>query len=164
MELRPERVVDRALELLRTVPYVHLATAGSTDVNVRQVQLLAVDDDATVWFMTSPRSRKAAEMRVSGRATLATDDAGTFTAVAAPGAVELIDDPVQLEARWDEQLRRFFPDGPTGGDCVLVRITIDRIEVIDFAGGITPPPFGLVPAVAVRDGDRWELVPAVRDD
>ncbi|MEO1062298.1 MAG: pyridoxamine 5'-phosphate oxidase family protein [Actinomycetota bacterium] len=164
MELRPERVVDRALELLRTVPYVHVATAGSTDVNVRQVQLLAVDDDGTAWFMTSPRSRKAAEMRVSGRATLATDDAGTFTAIAAAGTTELIDEPAQLEARWIEELARFFPDGPTGGDCVLVRIVLDRIEVIDFAGGITPPPFGLVPAVAVRDGDGWRVVPAERND
>lgn len=164
MDLRPDRVLERARELLRDAPYVHLATTGVDDVHVRQVQLLAVDDDLTAWFMTSPRSRKAAEMRVAGRATLATDDAGTFTAMSAMGTAELITDEAQLQDRWIEELRRFFPDGPTGGDCVLVRVAVERIEVIDFAGGITPPPFGLVPAVAVRSGDGWELVTADRDD
>ncbi len=164
MDLRPDRVVERAREVLRTTPYVHVATAGVQDVHVRQVQLLSVEDDLTTWFMTSPRSRKASEIRVAGRATLAADDAGTFTAIAAMGSAELVDDPVQLEERWIEELRRFYPDGPTGGDCVLIRVAVDRVEVIDFAGGITPEPFGLVPAVAVRSGDGWELVAADRDD
>ena len=164
MDLQPDRVVERAREVLRTKHYVQLATAGVTDVHVRQVQLLDVEDDLTVWFITSPRSRKAAEIRVTGRATLAADDEGTFTSVSVIGAAELIDDPVQLQDRWIDELERFYPDGPTGGDCVLVRIRTGRVEVIDFAGGITPPPFGLVPAVAVRADDGWELVVAERDD
>lgn len=164
MDLQPDRVVERAREVLRVKHYVQLATAGAQDVHVRQVQLLDVDDDLSAWFVTSPRSRKAAEIRVTGRATLAADDADTFTSVSAIGAAELIDDPVQLQERWIDELGRFYPDGPTGGDCVLVRIAVERVEVIDFAGGITPPPFGLVPAVAVRAGDGWEVVAADRDD
>ncbi|MEM8902317.1 MAG: pyridoxamine 5'-phosphate oxidase family protein [Actinomycetota bacterium] len=164
MDLRPERVLERARDLLRSAAYVHLATAGSRDVHVRQVQLLDVDDDLTTWFMTSPRSRKVAEMRVVGRATLATDDAATFSATAVSGSIEIIDDPAQLTERWIDELGRFFPAGPTGGDCVLVRVEVDRAEVIDFAGGITPPPFGLVPAVVQRSGDRWEVVAAERSE
>jgi hypothetical protein len=55
-----------AVALLRANPYGFLITTTTTivvgGIHSRLVQHLRVDDDATVWIGTSPRSRKAADV------------------------------------------------------------------------------------------------------
>ena len=46
---------------------------------------------------------------------------------------------------------------PDGDDYVLVKFIPLRIELMSFASGVLPKPYGLKPAAVVRSEDLWIL-------
>jgi general stress protein 26 len=155
-------VCRRAVGLLRANPYGFLVTISDTGrPHARLVQHLAVDDDATIWIGTSPRSRKAADIAHHAEVTYAVEDRGKFAYAAVSGTASLIADEASRRRYWEKGLRAFFPGGPAGEDFVIIRISGARIELMDFADGIHPDPYGLVPALAMHR-EAWQLEPADR--
>ncbi|MFF7249177.1 pyridoxamine 5'-phosphate oxidase family protein [Embleya sp. NPDC008237] len=116
--------------------------------NVRLVQHLAVDDDATIRIGTSPRSRKAIDLVARPEVSYSVEDRAAVAYATFYGRAELICTGPELMDHWDETLRPFFPAGPTGGDFALIRLVPHRVELIDFTAGIHPDPYGLVSAVS----------------
>ncbi|MDQ3738211.1 MAG: pyridoxamine 5'-phosphate oxidase family protein [Actinomycetota bacterium] len=149
-------VLRVARELLGAVPYVLVCTARAQDVHARQVQLLETTDDLVLSFGTSPRSRKVADIHRTGRATIVAEVQERFAYVSISGVATVVDDETARRRLWIEELATFFTDGPLGDDFVIVRFHAERVEVMDFSEDVTPDPFGLVPAVLVRNGDGWE--------
>ncbi|WP_137994091.1 pyridoxamine 5'-phosphate oxidase family protein [Streptomyces vilmorinianum] len=170
---QPTDVLALAVSTARRNPYGFLAsTSTSTSTSagdaghphVRLTQHLAVDDDATVWIGTSPRSRKAAEVAGAPETAYAIEDRAAFSYVTFYGRARLVDDRARCLELWDDELGlRFFPDGPTGGDFVLLELVPHRIEVVDFSARVHPDPYGLVPAVIEKAGTGWEPRLAERD-
>ena len=159
-----DELVGTALELLRGNPYGFLTTVAGGVPHTRLVQHLAVDDDATVWVGTSPRSRKAAEVAAGGQVSYAVEDRAAFAYVTAVGTAAVVRDEEERAARWQDGLEAFFPGGPRGDDFVLLRLSPARLELMSFAHRIHPDPYGLVPAVLVRSGNGWVTAPAQRSD
>jgi general stress protein 26 len=150
-------LLANVLSLLRRTPYGFLIShAGDGGVSARLVQHLAVEDDGRTWIGTSPRSRKVQEIDMNPEVAYACEDRTSFAYVSLVGRARLVDDDDQRVARWNDGLATFFPDGPTGGDFVLVEVVPRRIEIMDFARAVHPEPLGLVPAVLVRRGHGWE--------
>ena len=112
-------------------------------------------DPWTRWFLAKPGSRKAAEIRRAGRATLAYQHGSGDAYVALCGRAELLDDRSEVEAR----LRPVDdPDGSAAARLVAVRVTADRVEV--HVRGVTAEPWGRNRTLLERDGDgAWRLVP-----
>ena len=148
-------LVPLAVQIMRDIPYGFLISPGSPPT-ARLVQHLFVSDDAAVWIGTSPRSRKAQSIAADGTATYAVEDRTRFAYVSVSGPAVGVDD---LEARcslWEEGLRAFFPEGPDGDDFTLIQLVPDNVEVMSFADGVHPDPYGLVPAIAERRDDTWQ--------
>lgn len=154
-------LVPLAVEIIRSAPYGFLVTSGLPP-KARLVQHLRVDDEAVVWIGTSPRSRKAHAVATEGVATYVVEDLARFAYVSVAGAADLVDDVLMRKELWEEGLRSFFPAGPEGDDFVLVRVKPDVVEVMSFADGVHPDPYGLVPSVAERSGGGWHEVEATR--
>ncbi|MYW01942.1 pyridoxamine 5'-phosphate oxidase family protein [Streptomyces sp. SID3343] len=151
-------MLDAAVRIVRARPYGSLATTDADGrPRVRIVQHLAVEDDATVWFGTSPRTRKAAELTARPEVcySVLRDDGKASAYAALYARAEVIADPAELRARWIDELAPFFPAGPAGGDIVLVRLAPHRVEVLDFGAGIHPDPFGLAAAITERGPGGW---------
>lgn len=150
-------VVALALDLLRTAPYgflvTHPVSAGAP--HARLVQHVDVTDEMVLRVGTSPRSRKVDELVVSPRAAYAVEERSRFAAVVAEGTAQVLDEVELRRAVWDPGFVAFFPDGPEGDDFVVVELRADRLKLLDFSLGLAPPPYGLVPAVAVRSADGW---------
>ena len=72
------------------------------------------------------------------------------------GTVEVVTDLGARKRLWRDDWTRYFPDGPTEG-YVLLKVTPTRIEVLDFAHEVAPPPFGAVPAALERSADTWRM-------
>ncbi len=157
-------LIALATELLRTNPYGFLVTDGTGGPHARLVQHLAVEDDLTIWVGTSPRSRKAQEIGSGGRAAFAVEDRSAFAYVSLTGPARVVADEDERAARWVAGLETFFPEGPQGDDFVLIALRPERVELMDFAAGVHPDPYGLVPAVLVRDGTGWRSAAAERDE
>lgn len=162
MTLEPTGLMKIALDTLRGHPFGFLSTLGRDRVHTRLVEHLAVDDDATVWLGTSPRSRKTAQIACRPEVTYAVEDRDGVGAVTVQARAEVVGDEQARVARWEDGLLAFFPDGPRGDDFVLLRLRPYRVELMSFAHGVHPEPYGLVPAVIAWDGEGWRTVPAER--
>ncbi len=152
-------------ELLASNPYGFLVSHGSGG-HTRLVHHLGESGGSEVWIGTSPRSRKAADVRAVPGVTYAVEDRNRFAYVALYADAEVVEDAATLEARWVPDLEAFFPEGPLGGDFVLLRLAPWRIELMSFADAVHPEPYGLLPAALTRaDGSRpWQAVQADRVD
>ncbi len=136
----------RVLEMLAAHPYGFLITVADAEAtpHARLVQHVTVGADLSIWIGTSPSSRKAAEVERSGRASYAVEDRASFAAVVLSGAASVEGDRSVREAHWVSGFEPFFPSGPGGNDFVLIHLTPDKLELIDFAHGVHPEPYGLV--------------------
>ncbi|WP_158675700.1 pyridoxamine 5'-phosphate oxidase family protein [Nocardia stercoris] len=119
-------------------------------------------DDAGIWFATSPRSRKFADIRSDPAVTYAVEDRAAGAYVTLYGPATVVDDLATRREQWSERARPYFPGGPEGDDFVLIRLVPDRIELWSLADSVLPEPRGLVPAVLVRSGDDWAVAAAER--
>lgn len=152
-----------AAELLQTVrgivcsiDYCVVITHAETgSPNARVMEPFKPDDDWTIWMGTSPKSRKVQDIQRNSRITLTYYYPSNTAYVTLQGEAHLVSDLKLRRKYWNEVWHAFFPDGPEGNDYTLIAFVPDRIEVLDFALHITPPPFGLQPAVLVRQGDAW---------
>ncbi len=148
--------LEVARRLLRAAPYGFLITSSEEGLRARLVQHLLVDDDCSIWLATSPRSRKVADIQTSrGPVVYAVEDQEAFGYVTVSGEPSLIDDDARRSELWEEGLRAFFPGGPLGGDLVLVRVAAHRLELMSFADGIHPDPYGLAALTLTRAGGGW---------
>jgi general stress protein 26 len=77
--------------------------------------------------------------------------------VALIGRADLVEDRSEIRGRWREGWRLYFPGGPDDPDTILVRTSVDRIELC--VPGITPEPYRSRYAVVERDAQfRWSVV------
>jgi general stress protein 26 len=149
-------LVSRIREMLAAHPYGFLISVGEGErPHARLVAHAGVDSNLSIWIGTSPATRKVAEIRRSGWATYAIEDRASFASAAMNGPATVESDIAQRLAHWTEDFRPFFPDGPEGDDFVLIHLTPHEIELIDFANGIHPDPYGLVSQRYVGTPDGW---------
>jgi len=134
-----------AVATLRSQPYGFFATTTSEgDPCVRLVQPLRIDDDATVWFVTSPTTRKAREIAEGdGAAAYAAEERDCLAYACVRGRATLMSDAGLAGQLWDPGLDAFFPDGPSGRDVVVVRLRAHVVEFMNFAAAVHPEPYGL---------------------
>jgi general stress protein 26 len=136
-----------------------MTPSASGGVHARVVQPIAAapdDEDWTISFVASARSRKAAEIERAGRLTLGYQHANR-SYVALYGRATRLVERSAIRARWREAWRVHFPGGPEDPDLMIVRLAADRIELC--IRGVTPEPFGSRYAVLARDAaGAWTIV------
>jgi general stress protein 26 len=132
-----------------------LSTSG--EINARLMQHFTPEEDLTIWFGASPRSRKVRDIRQHRHAAVAFQSSTEPAYVTLNGSTLLVEDVDLRQNYWREDWTIFFPGGPAGDDYILIKFVPERIEVMNFAHNVSPPPFGLQPAVLVRKGTSWEV-------
>jgi general stress protein 26 len=155
------RLLAAAQDTIAEVPicWVVTPTEDGSGAHARAVRDCTVDvgggDAWTRWFLALPGSRKVAEIRRTGCATLAYQHGSGNAYVTLCGRAELVHDRSVVEAG----LRTVDdPDGMLVARLVAVRIVADRIEV--HVRGVTAGPWGQGRTLIERRGDdAWRLLP-----
>jgi general stress protein 26 len=156
--LTVEYVLEVAKHMITATEYCFLMTQGPAgQIHARLMQPFAPEEDITLWFGTSPRSRTVRDIQQHTQVTVAFHQAIAHAYVALGGAARIEDNLTARQQRWREEWRAFFPAGPTGEDYVLIQVVPSRLEVMSFVRQVTPAPFGLCPAVLVRRGNVWVM-------
>lgn len=137
--------MEAAVATLRSQPYGFFTTTTSEGPPcARLIQPLQIDDDATVWFVTSPTTRKAQQIAAGDAgAAYAVEERACFAYVCVRGRATLECDAELAGRLWDPGLNAFFPDGPSGRDVVVVRLRAQFVEFMSFSAAVHPEPFGL---------------------
>jgi general stress protein 26 len=142
-----EQILLVAKDTTAKVPCCWAVTAdqrGGANARVVQPFFSQLDHDGwVVRFMTSGRSRKAAEIASSGRISLGYLYDPEQACVTLIGAARIIDDRGYLRDNWRPEWNTFFPKGPSDVDAVIVEVTVERIEMWNLARRIAAPPNGL---------------------
>ena len=153
-----ELLLENAKSSMRSAEYCILITLGdSGEANARLVQPFEPEADMTIWVGTWSKSRKVREIQKDGRVTLAFHDKENTAYVTLLGSAQIENDINQRRKYWREEWLGFIPQGPDGDDYVLVKFIPLRIELMSFASGVLPKPYGLKPAAVVRSEDLWIL-------
>jgi general stress protein 26 len=152
----PEPLLNIVREMMAAVPYCFFMTQnGNGRINARLMQPFPPEEDLTLYFGTSPNSRKAADIRANQRVSVAFQSNQENAYVTLNGSARLIDNLADRQRYWLAEWQPFFPYGPDGDDYVLIRFAPDRIETLNFARGITPEPFGLHCATLLLTKGGW---------
>jgi hypothetical protein len=160
---RVARLLAAARDAVAEVPicWVVTPTEDGLGANARAVRDCTADigtaaaDPWSRWFLALPGSRKAAEIRRTGRATLAYQHGSGTAYVTLVGRAGLVDDRSVVAAG----LRAVDdPDGALAARLVAVRVVADRVEV--HVRGVTAEPWGHGRTLLERDGGgAWRLLP-----
>lgn len=143
---------------LTTTLYCTLVTVNdSGQANARVMQPFPPEQDLTVWFGTSPRSRKAQDIRQNPLVTVLYQNSETNAYLTLQGTAQLVDDLDQRRAHWFNGWKLYWPHGPEGDDFTTIVFKPTRLELMSFSQDVTPPPFGLMPAALERQGEAWTL-------
>lgn len=157
-QLSAGELVALALQTMRAVQYAFLITLGSSgEPHARLMQPFPPEDDLTIWFGASPRSRKVRDIADNPRVLVTYQQDAENAYLVVYGTAVVVDDLAERQRRWMDAWSAFFVGGPTGDDYVLLRVTPDRLEQMNFAKGVTPPPYGLQYANLVRGEGGWTV-------
>lgn len=147
----PDTLLSAARHIIEAARYCGLVTFDDLGgARVRTMDPFPPESDMTVWMGTHRRSRKVQEIENNPRVALyypSPDGAGYVTIT---GQARVVDDPTEKSARWKDEWETFYPDREA--DYILIMVTPERMEVIDFSRGISgdpetwEPPFVEFPA------------------
>ena len=132
--------------------FVTLSESGHA--SARLMQPFKPEEDLTIWFGTSPRSRKVREIAANDHVTVTYENAGDHAYVTLRGQAQVERDLDARRKYWRQEWARFWPAGPGDEDYVLIKFIPSRIELMSIYRNVVPDP-RLQPAVLVREGDEW---------
>ena len=142
------KIIAAARDVIGKARYCAFVTIGEDGYSeARVVDPFAPESDMTIWVATNIVTRKVGQIKKNPRVTLLYFDRASFGYVTILGKAELIDDPAEKAKRWKEEWVQFYKDKNRGADYLLIRVRPSRLEVINFAHGLTGDPKTWRPAV-----------------
>ena len=128
------------------------------EMHARLMQPFQPEEDLSVWFGVSPKSRKVHEIEQNPLVTLTYHYPAEKAYVSVQGRATLHVDVPLRKQYWRESWFAFWPEGPEGDDFILIQVLPYQIDIMNFDQGITPEPFGLRPLILTKELDQWVVL------
>ena len=165
VDVEARRALDGAARVIAAVRYCWLVAEGENGaVTARPMGRVSPHPQKTDWsmsFVTDGRSRKAAEIRRSGKATLVFQREEEDAYVALIGSARLSENPAEVESRWSAAYDVYFPTNDDRANAAFIDIAVERMDL--WIRGVTPEPFGTRTTTLIRDpGGGWAVLPRER--
>jgi general stress protein 26 len=150
--------LEIARTIMETAGLCFLMTRGETGaIHARLMQPFGPEEGLALWFGAGAESRKVREVQRDERATVACELPGEGAYVTLIGRATVETDEALRRQYWRESFAAFWPAGPTHGEYALLRFEPERVELMHVEQGIAPEPFGLRPAVLIKEAGMWRL-------
>ncbi len=157
-----ENWLEVARATMESVDYCMLITVSeSVGANARAMQPFQPEEDLTIWFAASPRSRKVREIGVDDRVTVTYENDAQGAYVTLLGRAQIVNDLALRKRYWRRRFVNFWPDGPEGEDYLLIKFVPHRVELMSTEHEIMPDAL-TQPAVLRREGETWVAGPEPR--
>jgi len=153
------RLLTGAAEAIARVRYCWLVTTAETwAVNARPMGWLPREldkDDWIIWFITDGRSRKAADIRRAGEATVIFQD-GDAAFVSLVGPAMLCEDESEVRRHWKKAYDTYFPSDEQRANAAFIGVDVRSMKL--WIRGVTREPFGMQTTKLERDEQGgWRL-------
>lgn len=139
MDAAPSRTecIERLRELIDDVDVAMLTTRSAhAHLLSRPLQTQMTEFDGDIWFMTSRRSEKVAEMKASPEVNVSYASRSKNTYVSVSGRAVIRRDKARIDRMWSPAHAVFFPKGKDDPDITLVRIEVRSAEYWDGPGSL----------------------------
>ena len=127
-DIRDKRLISAAKEIMiagGTCALITLDKEGRP--RVRAMDAFLPEDDLTVWFGTTSKSRKVTQIKNNPRVTLYYLDSDASGYVMIHGKAELVNDPKEKENRWKTEWEDFYAD--KNKDYLLIKVSPIWMEI-----------------------------------
>jgi general stress protein 26 len=158
MPMTSEQLLALTRAILSAAQFCFLITQDETgQSSARLMQPFDPEPDLTLWFGTSPLSRKVQEIQRDERIALAFahPQDGAYVTLRGPAVLET--DITQRQRYWRDEFTAFWPAGPTGDNYILVKFVPANIEIMHLAQAVAPAPFGRCPVRLNRTESGWSI-------
>jgi len=157
---QPGRVLDAARDTMKSARFCFLITVDQQrQAQARILNPFDPEPDMKVWLGTNRNTRKVAQIRRNPRVTLAYWDSAGMGYVTMLGRARLVENLEERKKRWKPEWAEFYPGGPEGDTYLLIEFTPSQIEVMSGKHQVASEPLGWKPAILLRRGAGWELLP-----
>ncbi len=131
-----DKVIAAARQIMTAQQYCAFITVDEKGLpQVRTVNPFPPEEDMTVWFATGKQTRKVREIKANPNVAMYYADHAKATGyVQLSGKAVLVDDKAEIERHRRAYWTQAFPNDK---NLVLVKIVPDRLDVIDYAAGVT---------------------------
>lgn len=134
-------IIAAARDVMQKARYCTFITIGHDGhPQARIVDPLAPDAGFAIWIATNPLTRKVNQIRRDPRVTLLCFDAPTSSYVTIVGRGALITDSAEKQGHWKDDWARIYPNGASGTDFMLIRVTPLRLEIVSDSRGMVGDP------------------------
>jgi general stress protein 26 len=135
---RQDTLLAAARDIMENIRFCALITLDdSGHPRVRAMDPFLPDDNWIVRMGTNTNTRKANEIRNDSRVTLYYTHPGNMGYVIIYGTAKLLEDPKAKDEWFKEEWAQFYPDKK---GFVVIEVTPDRLEVLDYTRGIQGAP------------------------
>jgi len=163
--LTSKQLLDAVRGLIKTTEYCFFITESGTNVlHARLMQPYEPEQDFTIYFGASPRSRKIHEIRRQPNVTLAFYNQQETAYVTMMGTSSVVENVGIRRKYWRSNWNDLFPGGPESEDYVLIKFIPQRIEMMNYAHQAMPQPYSLHPTVLMRHENAWVISTDVSSD
>lgn len=164
-EMTIEELLATARELIKTTEYGFFITEGKDGhPHARLMQPFSPENDFTIYFGASPRSRKVRQILRQPKTSLAFYNQQATAYVTLVGLGSVTENSALRQKYWRSNWNDLFPGGPESSDYVLIKFIPEKIEMMNFARQAMPQPYSLHPTILVRQGSLWKISTDVEAD
>ena len=153
MEGSREQKFEQLKELIEEIKVGMLTTEDADGtLRSRPVQIVGVDEDATLWFFTSQSSAKVEEARAHGwRVNVSFANIAKTDYVSVSGHADIVRDRAKMKALYTRWIEVSFPKGLDDPDLALMRVQVEKAEYWDSPATAVGRLFALAKGLITKD-------------
>ncbi len=124
-----ETIRKEALEFLKSVQAMQMATVEGDTPDVRTMMTARVDDDFTVWFATSTSTNKVKQLGLNPKTCINADQG--MQALRIDGKAAILTDRATKDELWRDEWKAYWPEGAASPDLAILKITPGRMRYVN---------------------------------
>jgi len=154
---RDHEGAKKLFDLIAGIKVAMLTTADPDGtLNSRPMWNNDIDEDGDIWFFTKLHSPKTDEIGRDNQINLAYADPSTQTYVSIAGKAEIVRDQAVVDAKWQESLKTWFPNGKDDPEVGLIRVHPEQGEYWDSPNSKMVHLYGYLKATLTGESPKTE--------
>jgi general stress protein 26 len=137
---------EKLWSLIRHAKFAMLVTEDGGHLRGRPMAASQDGFDGTLWFFTRASSHKVSEVQADSRVCVTYAGTSDQDYVSFSGRARLVRDRAEIDQRWSEILKAWFPGGKDDPEVSLLEVTVDQAEYWDSPNSKVVQVFGYVKA------------------
>ena len=137
---------DKLWSLIKSAKFAMLVTEDDDHLRGRPMAASQDGFDGTLWFFTRASSHKVTEVRKDDRVCVTYAEPASQDYVSFSGRAAMVHDRAEIDKRWSELLKAWFPNGKDDPEVALLKVTVDQAEYWDAPNSKVVQVYGYIKA------------------